>query len=162
LGIDTHPYLADHRIDGAPVLPLAAAADLIAASSGRVLGWPIAIRDLELLDGVRLTGDRPVRLDIRARGRGDGALDVELAAASTPAKLAYRARVERPPGPLPELEAPSALELPPLSLDEFYAHHTFHGPRLRGIERVAGLDATHIAGTVRAACAGELGERLSS
>jgi acyl transferase domain-containing protein/7-keto-8-aminopelargonate synthetase-like enzyme len=156
LGLDTHPYLGDHRIDGAPVLPLASAADYVAGAGARVLGAPVAISELELLDGVRLSGG-PLELDIHARGN-----EVELAPAATPGKLAYRARITRSPGELPPLERPAALEPPPLPLDEFYARHTFHGPKLRGIVAVEGVDARHVAGTVRAARAGELGDKLAT
>ncbi len=156
LGLDTHPYLGDHRIDGAPVLPLASAADYIAAAGARVLGGPVAIAELELLDGVRLSGGA-LELDIRARGN-----EVELAPAATPGKLAYRARISRSPGELPALDRPAAFEAPPLPLDEFYARHTFHGPKLRGIVAIEGVDAKHVAGTVRAARAGELGDKLTA
>ncbi|HUJ60169.1 MAG TPA: aminotransferase class I/II-fold pyridoxal phosphate-dependent enzyme [Kofleriaceae bacterium] len=158
IGLDSHAYLGDHRIHGAPVLPLAAATDYIAAAGQRALGGHVAITALELCDGVRLDAG-PVELDVRARGRGDD-VEVELAAGG---KLAYRARVVRAAAAgLPALERPAVLEPAPLALDEFYARHTFHGPRLRGIATIDGLDATHIAGTVRAARPGELGERAGN
>ena len=161
IDLATHPYLGDHQIDGSPVLPLAAAADYVAIAGGCIVRGPLAVTNLELIDGVRL-GDGPVELDIRARLRADGSADVELAPTATPTRLAYRARVARSPGPLAALASPATLEPAPLPLAEFYARHTFHGPRLHGIVAVDGVDATHVAGTVRAARTGELGDRLGS
>lgn len=158
IGLDTHAYLGDHRIDGVPVLPLAAAADYVASAGARVLGLPIAVTELELIDGVRLTSGA-MELDIRAHGR-DGAVDVELAPVG--GKLAYRARCSHCPDELAPLARPQALRPAPLTIDEFYARHTFHGPRMRGIESIDGLDATHIVGVVRAAKLGDLGERVGA
>ncbi|HEY1816101.1 MAG TPA: aminotransferase class I/II-fold pyridoxal phosphate-dependent enzyme [Kofleriaceae bacterium] len=151
LGLASHPYLGDHRIHGVPVVPLATATDMIAAVGGSAI-----IADLELLEGLRLTDDTSIDVDIRARGG-----DVEVALASSPARLAYRARCIRAGSPLAPLDVPSALEPPPLALAEFYARHTFHGPRMRGITTIRGLDASHIAGTIRAARPGELGAKLA-
>jgi 8-amino-7-oxononanoate synthase len=159
LALDTHPYLADHRIQGTPVLPLAAAADYLAAAAARVAGASVALEALELVDGVRLERDAATTIDVRAQRRGDGPIDLEIELA--PGKLAYRARGVVTTGSLTELERPHRLERAPLPLDEFYAKHTFHGPRMRGIVAIDGLDATHIAGTVRAARAGELGPSLT-
>ena len=169
LGLDTHPYLGDHRIGGVPVLPLAAAADLACASAARLTGARGGLAELELIEGIRLPGDRPVVIDVRAAGElragARGPIEIEILAGG---KLAYRARAivssgassgassSASPSPVPELAAPAALEPPPLALDEFYARHTFHGPRLRGIVQIAGLDALHIAGTVRSARPGDL------
>ncbi len=161
LGLDTHPYLGDHRIGGVPVLPLAAAADLACAAVARLTGACAGLAELELIEGIRLEQDRPVAIDVRARGelRGGalGPIQLEIMASG---RLAYRAIAS--PAPLPELgalaalAAPAVLAPPPLALDEFYARHTFHGPRLRGIVRIDGLDELHIAGVVRSARPGDL------
>jgi 8-amino-7-oxononanoate synthase len=177
LGLDTHPYLGDHRIGGVPVLPLAAAADLACAAAGRLTGAraglaELELAELELIEGIRLEQDRPIAIDVRARGelRGGALGPIELEI-STAGKLAYRARALVSPAPLPEpgglaphaphaplapLALPSVLAPPPLALEDFYARHTFHGPRLRGIVRITGLDELHIAGVVRSARAGDL------
>ena len=163
LGLDTHPYLGDHRIGGVPVLPLAAAADLALAAAGRLAGARAGLAELELIEGIRLEQDRPITLDVRARAELSGGVlgPVELEI-STGGKLAYRARASVSSEPLPELGALAALALPavlappPLALDEFYARHTFHGPRLRGIVRITGLDELHVAGVVRSARPGDL------
>jgi 8-amino-7-oxononanoate synthase len=165
LSLDTHPYLGDHRLDGVPVLPLAAAADYALAAGRRLAGGPVVLAELELIDGVRLT-EAQLLLDIRARGEQRGgalaSIDVELASPS--GKLHYRARAV----PVPRIEAvaqldrPAALEPAPLPASEFYARHTFHGPLLRGIARIDGLDARTLVGAVRAARPGELGPALRS
>ena len=156
IGLATHPFLGDHRIGGVPVLPLAAAADLLATIAGRMMAT-CGLAELELIAGVRLERDLPVEVDLRAsceqRGDAVGAIDLELATAG---QLAYRAVAITPSAPLPELAMPASLAPPDLALDAFYTHHTFHGPRLRGIEEIAGLDARNLVGTVRSARPGDL------
>jgi NAD(P)-dependent dehydrogenase (short-subunit alcohol dehydrogenase family) len=63
-------YLTDHRIDGVPVLPMAAALELMAELAQK--GWPdlqvIGVRELQLLKGVRLDkGPRAVKVVARAQ-----------------------------------------------------------------------------------------------
>ncbi|HEX7700563.1 MAG TPA: aminotransferase class I/II-fold pyridoxal phosphate-dependent enzyme, partial [Kofleriaceae bacterium] len=158
LGLDTHPYLADHRIGGVPVLPLAAAADFAAMVAGRVAGAPCGLAALELIEGARLDQDRPISIDVRARAElRDGAIDSIDVEISASGKLAYRARaIANDATPIPVLAMPATLAAPTLPLDEFYARHTFHGPRLQGIERIEGLDDRHIVGIVRSARIGDL------
>jgi NAD(P)-dependent dehydrogenase (short-subunit alcohol dehydrogenase family)/malonyl CoA-acyl carrier protein transacylase len=70
----THPYLADHAIDGLPVVPIA----LVVEWFHRLLGsrWPDAtswtLRDLQVLNGIRLDdlgAGHLLRLSARAESR---------------------------------------------------------------------------------------------
>jgi 8-amino-7-oxononanoate synthase len=166
LALASHAYLGDHRIAGVPVLPLASAADYLLAAGARALAAPISeleLADLELHDGVRLTDDRAsLELDVHARATDARTAEVELGPNLASGRIAYRARVLRGGQAPAALRVPSTLEAPSLSVAEFYARHTFHGPRLRGIVAVDGLDASHVVGRVRAARAGELGERVTA
>ncbi len=137
VSLDTHPYLIDHSIDGVPVLPLAAAADLLA--HGARAEAPFSLEDLRLFRSIAVEG--PVELTSHVRGE-----KAELRLGST---LAYQARIRalgpsfQDPGPTTGGAAPT------LSLREFYDHVTFHGPRLQGIQSIEAVGDTFVRGRVR-------------
>jgi 7-keto-8-aminopelargonate synthetase-like enzyme/NAD(P)-dependent dehydrogenase (short-subunit alcohol dehydrogenase family) len=148
LSLTSHPYLDDHRVAGKPVLPMAGALDLAAGAASRHMGGPVSLRRFELLDGVILTGDEAF-----LRATVDGGT-VELSVASsldgkrTPA---YRAAVSSDLAALPALTPPPSEEKPPVALADFYAKHTFHGPRLQGIVSLDGVGPAHVRGVVKSA-----------
>jgi 8-amino-7-oxononanoate synthase len=157
IAVASHPYLDDHRIQGKPVLPLAAAMDYAAAAAARITGRPVALEGLELHGGVILSTDE-VTLSIRAREDRDGTIELDLATIDDQGsrRVAYRGRARVKDGSLPELPAPATREAPPLALAEFYDRHTFHGPRLRGIVSVDEIGGSHVTGVVRSARPSEL------
>jgi hypothetical protein len=143
-------YLMDHRMDGAPVLPMAVALELMAELAQK--GWPdlqvIGVRELQLLKGVVLDrGPRAVRVIARAQvepphdGTGiDVHVEVRDAAAG---HACYRATVELAPE-IPEPPRYPATEAEalgpfPMSVEEAYRQWLFHGPRLQGITQIDGL-----------------------
>ena len=138
LSVQTHPYLADHAIDGTPVFPLAAAADLLAHVADVPL--PFAVEDLRLFSGI--TAKDPVT--VQASIRGERA-ELRFGPKNT---LAYRARVR--PGPEVEIPAPreggNASEL---SVPDFYAQVTFHGPLLAGVQSLDGVGDDFARGRIR-------------
>jgi 8-amino-7-oxononanoate synthase len=140
----TEPYLDDHRIGGKPVLPLAAAASLALEAAGAR-----RLAALELTGGVSV--EPAATIEVRATGD-----EVEIATLEPRRATAYRAVLSDRTAAVPELAAP-AREAPTLSVADFYAGHTFHGPRMRGVVAVTSVGDTHVAGTVRAARPGELG-----
>jgi hypothetical protein len=144
-------YLADHRIDGSPVLPMAVALELMAELAQK--GWPdlqvIGVRELQLLKGVVLDkGPRAVKVIARAQvepphDRTGIDVNVEVRDASGSGHACYRATVELAPE-LPEAPvyepAPGRTLHPfPLSVEDAYRQWLFHGPRLQGITRIDGL-----------------------
>ena len=140
------PWLADHRVDGAERLPLAAILELAAAAASRVgLAGPLALRDVRVL--APIAGDAALAID--ARSAGD---EVELEISAGPAPSAT-CRIE-PAAELPPLARPHGGAAPRLAVDEFYRAHTFHGPRMRGIAAVREVGPTHVAGTVLASPSG--------
>jgi 8-amino-7-oxononanoate synthase len=155
-----HVYLEDHQLAGQPVLPLAAALDLVAHAALEATGnasATFAVRDFRLLQPVRI----PDAVQFTVSVSGEKELSVALS--STPAG-SPRAFSRAPaytgyalPGaelgptlasalPAPAASGPVSL---PLSLGEFYASYTFHGPRLRGIESIEQLGPQGIVGWVR-------------
>ena len=159
------PWLADHRVDGAPRLPLAAALDLAVAAAGRVglspgAGRALVLRDVRLLAPI-VVGELGATLAVETRApAGNGDLepraDIELwlepddSFRGEPRLVGYgRATTEA--DTQPGLGVPAGGAPPHLALDDFYARHTFHGPRLRGIAHVTEIGPGHVSGVVRAA-----------
>ncbi len=142
LSVESHPFLADHAIEGIPVLPMASAADLLALtalSPGAPL--PFEILDLRLYQGVAVR--EPLLIELSCRGEKASLRQGERRA------LAWTARI-RPCTELPELPAPtSGGEAPAVGLAEFYGGLTFHGPLLQGITAVEGVGPDFVRGQVR-------------
>ncbi|MGH3963388.1 MAG: polyketide synthase dehydratase domain-containing protein [Pseudonocardiaceae bacterium] len=140
-------YLNDHRLDGHPVLPAAAAMELMAEVAAAVHpGHEVAeLRDVQILKGVVLDGGpRPVTVrTAAARVLDDGTLlDVTVLDSRT-ARAAYRAgvvlRAALPTAPLDAARSAGALEPYPVALEQVYDELLFHGPLMRGITRIEGI-----------------------
>lgn len=159
---ERHEYLADHQLKGKKVVPLASVADAFAAAflelSPRSDGAPLVLSELELIRGVMGGDTTQLRLLGRAEADGTETATLELKAQSPGGQpvTAYRGRAGYEPTLARQAPAltgePEALELP---LEEFYARHTFHGPRFRGVQRITGMTAQGITGEVRGAQATE-------
>jgi 8-amino-7-oxononanoate synthase len=146
------PWLADHAPGGEVRLPLAAALDRAVAAADRVgLSAPLSILDFQVLQAITVPpGGRPI--EVEARRSADGSVDVELWLEADDAlrgepRLAASGRIARAGAALPAL-GPEAGDPPRLELDRFYAEHTFHGPRMRGIARVDEVGESHARGAV--------------
>jgi hypothetical protein len=156
----SHPYLADHRIAGMAVAPVAMAIEWILR--GALAVRPdlacAAVRDVKVLRPLKLERfDRGGDL-VHVRGRqlaGDGdraEISVELRGRGD--ALHYRAAVEmtrRPPA------APPTPWAPPLeafdAADLYDGHVLFHGPSFRVILDVEGISHAGIAGTLQGGAA---------
>jgi 8-amino-7-oxononanoate synthase len=167
LSVQAQPYLDDHRIGDRPVLPMAAAVDLLLAAA-RGAGVPgegevTAVHDLAVVKGVILAeggGDvvarasASERVDGSREGTADGEAITELLAVGQRSTVSYRARISRGSGWLPAVTTSTEQVAITLPLSEFYARHTFHGPRLRAVDEVLAVGAGHIEGRIQAASAG--------
>jgi 8-amino-7-oxononanoate synthase len=147
---ERHPYLADHKLKNRPVVPLASTTDLIAFAAGVEPSDALIIEELELVRGLMGGDAATVSGSIRTfePSRREARIEVK----TSPESVAYRARViaSDPRGvALPALELSGVEEPQALDLDAFYREHTFHGPMLRGIERVERMTASGIAGLIR-------------
>ncbi|MGH4001602.1 MAG: polyketide synthase dehydratase domain-containing protein, partial [Pseudonocardiaceae bacterium] len=152
-------YLDDHRLDGHPVLPAAAAMELMAeVAAAAQPGHEVAeLRDVQILKGLVLDdGPRPVTVRTAAarplddggvlKGdcvlEGDCVLDVTVVDTRT-GRAAYRAEVvlQRvlPTAPLDAARFTGALEPYPVPLERVYDELLFHGPLMRGITRIEGI-----------------------
>jgi hypothetical protein len=148
-------YLADHRLDGKGVLPLAFATELMAEAAQKT--WPdltvASVRNLQNLRGI-VVGDGPVALEISVRAPVhttdslETQADVEIAVPGSTPLVRYRATVDlayRLEAPVP-YDGDAGQGLLPLSrtLADAYDSWTFHGPLFRRITSVTGLDAGRI------------------
>jgi 8-amino-7-oxononanoate synthase len=144
---ERHPYLRDHRLAERMVVPLASATDLIVHVAGD-FDRPVVIEDLELVRGL-FGGESAL---VRATGKGEQ-LAVEIRAEDE--KVAYRASVKFGEAKITALSLAGESEVLPLSLDDFYREHTFHGPMLRGIERIEKMTADGMVGIIRPSSSSE-------
>jgi 8-amino-7-oxononanoate synthase len=78
-----------------------------------------------------------------------GEATTELLLVGPRPSVAYRARVARAGGWLEPLAVAAEAVPTALTLSEFYARHTFHGPRLRAVDEVTTVGAHSIAGRIR-------------
>jgi len=144
LSLRSAPYLIDHCIDGRPVLPMAAALEIIAQFVAA--GWPLArvseVRDLRVLSGIMLDGYQP--LDLRLRGskaEDSSGIVVEMLDAANSLPY-YRAMVMLAPAYPPEPPALCAESLSggiAVDASRTYRDLLFHGERFRGLRRIATL-----------------------
>ncbi|NUT98818.1 MAG: SDR family NAD(P)-dependent oxidoreductase, partial [Saccharothrix sp.] len=110
------PVLADHAINGVPVLPATAAI-------GALLGTAKHLKDFAVLKGVTLGDDRPEFLDFVTRPD-------HVLVRDENGRPRYRATV------VPETPAPEripGLDGPATPYDPYTTGALFHGPSLRGI-----------------------------
>jgi len=149
---DRDRYLRDHQLDGRPVLPAAVAMELVAEAAAAALpGLHVAeLRDTQVLKGVILKGGtRPVTVQTAAARPKEGgtAVDVTIVDQETE-RVAYRAEVilqaALPAAPDRSDRPPIALEPFPMTVERAYRELLFHGPLMRGITRVEGIDGERI------------------
>jgi 7-keto-8-aminopelargonate synthetase-like enzyme len=153
LSPQTHPFLEHHRLAGKRILPLASATDLLAQAFLDSLPHAPAsfeVGPLELRQRVQVETQTPVEIEVRRQNlsahvalRVKGRLCYECQASapapsSAPAQIPVAPSVTRG-GPLP------------LTLEEFYAHYSFHGPRFWGMRSIEALGENLVQGWVLSA-----------
>jgi len=151
-------FLDHHRMNGNPVLPLAAATELLAETVAA--GWPdwtvVGLRDLSMFKGVILESERrAVRVLAHPEGAASGGdnllITAELRAEDpeAPARPFYRAGVllgrTLPPPPARTRSTISGGALP-ADMAELYPRWFFHGPLFQGIRRVEAVGREGMAG----------------
>ena len=157
LSVEEWPVLADHMLDGVPVLPLALAMELLAREAVREFPAMrlVGLDDVRVLQGVRL--DRGVMLTPRLSGPVTNpeqvSVTVELLDEAGRARVRGVAVLQ--PGDLPANDVPDAVGWPekvapwPGGQDTIYGQALFHGPAFQGIRSVHGTWDSGIAATLR-------------
>ena len=152
-----HLYLEDHQLAGQPVLPLAAALDLVAhaavEATGRQ-GAPILVRDFRLKQPVRIadsahftisvSGEKELTVALSSGAQRSSSRPPAYTAFATPGAEVGTALASALPAP-----PAASIAQPPMSLEEFYSGYTFHGPRMRAILGIEQIGPQGIVGTVR-------------
>ena len=157
VGVDTHPVLRSHVLDGRAVLPMALHLEWLAHAA--LHGNPglvfLGMDNLRITSGVQIEATaaatikalagRAVKQDkvfvvpVELRGRRKDGREV----IHSRADVLLTASLPKPPAP-----EPAPLVQPyPHPVDEVYKYFLFHGPDLHGIERVDGLTEVAFIGT---------------
>jgi NADP-dependent 3-hydroxy acid dehydrogenase YdfG len=148
----SHPYLADHTIEGTPVVPVAMALEWLTAAAR---GWstgpgPAVIQDVGVLRRIGLErfangGDR-----LAVHGtRDDGAqLNLEIRGDGDTRHYRAKARLDATVTPA-QWTVPTDLE--PVRPDVYDGRVLFHGPRFQAIREVEGISAAGAAGVLTGA-----------
>ena len=149
----SHPYLADHSIEGTPVLPVVLAIEGFArlAAATRPDLDLVGCREIQVLKGIRLegfnNGGDGFTLTCRQLKNGDGAL-LEMELKGSDGTLHYRTLADM------ETRAPepTTFEAPDLQLeawtDEVYGDPLFHGPEFQVIQSLDGVSQDGMAATL--------------
>ena len=167
LGHDT--YLADHLLDGTPVMPAAVALEVMAEAAA--LAWPdwivSEISGFRVLHGVRL---EEAYLDLEvialASSHGDAsgfAADLMLRLAGDIRPL-YRATVHLANEVAEATDFSSDLNPEPLAIDVKHAYKEwlFHGPKLQTMASFIGLNAAGAVAEIRPSDPGQWLPEVSS
>ncbi len=138
-------FLDDHRLDGRPVLPFAAALELMAEVAAT--GWPdldvVGLRNVRMLRGV-IVDPKAYPLRVTAKEKSATTIEMTVVSAENPRVVHYQAVVE-----MGSKRAPSAFQADPASLEgaspllpamaEIYRAYLFHGPLFQGIESIEAM-----------------------
>lgn len=154
----THAYLQAHSIDGVPVLPAAAAVEMLAEAGAWLWpGWQVVeVRDCRLLKGVGLrTADCPLQIVVNPPAQGgnegfDVVAELQSPSAGGPPVTHYRC-VLRFESRLPESFVLVSEEHADrtVAMAEAYGQWLFHGPCFQVIEGTSGLSARGARALVR-------------
>jgi hypothetical protein len=151
----TYPYLDSHRVQDAPVVPVAMVLEWFAraASAARPDLVFAACRELKVLKGIRLdqfsNGGEALHLVWRETANGSGA-EVALELRSRDGSLCYSASVDMvEPDRSADMASgvsfsplePGELETAPWSAAEVYGGLLFHGPDFQVIRSLEGMAA---------------------
>jgi len=144
---DTHPHLADHTVDDAPVIPVAYAIEWFARAATTAVGdqQSVGLRDVKVLNGVVASGFHDgldLELRIVTPPEQSRALRLELVDRSGRRRYNCRAVLLDQDDPTPAILDGAATDLP--SIYE-QGGVLFHGPAfqvLRGVRLHAGAGLT--------------------
>ena len=148
-----YAYLADHQVEGVPVVPVATVLDWFAGMTRawRPTAGAIAVSDLRVLDKISLPrlADGGHRLILRGREDAAAGQALDLDLVDETGQLHYRARVAAPAPLIPgRWEAPSGLTA---LVSPYDGTTLFHGPKFQAIrsDPMVGLAGAHatVAGT---------------
>jgi enediyne polyketide synthase len=131
----TDPYLAEHALDGVPLLPAVLGLEAMAQVAAALgVEAPYAFEDVALSRPVTVPADGTRRIRIAGLRRRDGAVDVVVRSDETGFQAEHFRAVCRTAAhdPEPRLEEPPEERIA-LRPDDVYDALLFHGPRFRRV-----------------------------
>ncbi len=158
LSADTLLFLNDHRLDGKPVLPAAAAAELMAELVQKAYpDWRVAsLRSLRVLKGIVLDREETMlRLSARSQTQPSqeaSELDVDVVIRDAASGMTHYRATARLGNGMPEPEqAPAIADVREylLTAADAYREYLFHGPRMHCIESIDSVSGEGIAARLR-------------
>lgn len=154
LSSETHKYLADHQLDSRPVMPAAAALELMAEVVQRTSPEleVVGARDFRVLNGVVLqNGSVPLRIRAWPESGNSTRHVTVLIQGTAEGTRFYQStiiladRLETREHESPPIQGLGAY---PLTVSESYERLLFHGPALQGIEEIHGFGRNGISATL--------------
>jgi enediyne polyketide synthase len=151
LSLGTDPYLADHRIDGSPVLPAVLGLEAMAQSCVALgaKGLPAMFSDVALTRPITVPERDNRTLRVAALAGEDG--EVEVVARSSETGYAvdhFRATYNHADGDYPPADPVQVGELVPAQ--HLYGPLFFHGPRFQRVRGYYGLSAYRCTAAITA------------
>jgi hypothetical protein len=143
----TSPWLADHRVAGRRVIPVAIAVEWFARAAFALQARPaVSLRDVKVLRGIKLPAtDAAVAFNVACRELADGNIDLVLGGPD--GALHYRASAV--PSAAPAKHTNGGTSLSPWGDRQIYdGGLLFHGPRFHAIRRVEGASGDGIRATL--------------
>jgi NAD(P)-dependent dehydrogenase (short-subunit alcohol dehydrogenase family) len=151
--VHTDIYLADHKLDGKPVMPMAMVLELFAevAAAMHPNKRVVEINNFKMLRGVTFGNGTPKVFRIQASG-GTEIIDLKLETGDGK-ELHYTGRAEvgtesKPVVDFEELELIKPERLP-FSVTEVYDNWLFHGPAFGGIQQVEAIGENGIVAVLK-------------
>jgi len=139
----SHPYLADHTIEGTPVVPVALVLEWFTAAAKEWLPErsPVVIHDVSVLRKIGLERYAEGGHRLTVQGSRDGTVPLNLEVLGEAHARHYRGKAGLPASATrPDWTVPT--DLKPVPPDIYDGHMLFHGPRFQAIQRVLGLSAS--------------------
>jgi acyl transferase domain-containing protein/NAD(P)H-dependent flavin oxidoreductase YrpB (nitropropane dioxygenase family)/NAD(P)-dependent dehydrogenase (short-subunit alcohol dehydrogenase family)/acyl carrier protein len=152
---DIHPYLRQHCLDKIPVLPMAAAIELMAEAAAHTYpGWMVVeVRDCRLFKGIDFQDTDRRILDIIVKGgpdhRNNGSnegfeleVTIQTKQAQGQTRYHYRTKFRLERNLPPEwIREPNFFTDVSLTVEKAYTEWLFHGPVFQLIEAIDGLSS---------------------
>ncbi|GAB3976491.1 hypothetical protein GCM10029978_063510 [Actinoallomurus acanthiterrae] len=150
ISVTDDPYLTDHRIDGALVLPAVCLLEAMAQAATVVTGGPVtAVTDARFARPVVVPDDGRRTIRVSALAREDGDVDVVVRSDETGFAIDHAAGIATRAEAAPP-EVPDGEERPPAHVGgALYGPLFFHGPRFHRLGAYVHLEATACTAVLR-------------
>jgi NADP-dependent 3-hydroxy acid dehydrogenase YdfG len=152
IDVRSHPYLADHTIEGTPVVPVALVLEWFTAAAKAWLPerGPVVIHDVSVRRKIGLERYANGGHRLTVQGSRDGAVPLNLEVLGEANARHYHGKAGLPASAIrPAWTVPG--DLKPVPPDIYDGHMLFHGARFQAIQAVLGLSASGAAAVLAGA-----------